>query len=339
MSEVREGLRRESEVVMAWTASGTAKVIGSLAAFFAGASFGLGGAASQIVGAQGFSIMHITAIQYVCAAVILGVLVLVKYRPHMNAKEVASLCGVGALSVLSNLSYYLAIDLLSVGQAVAIQFQYVWIVVAIQSVVERKRPSAWIIAATVLVLFGTLFGSGLVDEVMTGAGSLSFDPLGIVFAVLCACCYAGFIYLNGRVATEHQPVTRTFFMMVAGSVIMAFVAPDFYTGGCDVVGLLPGGIVMGLVMGVIPCVGLAMATKRLPGGIVAILSASELPVAVLAGCLLLGEQATPLTIFGVVVICVSIVLSQMEELKATRAGAVGDASGGALADAATSPKA
>lgn len=297
------------------------RVGGLWAAFLAGASFGLGGAISQIVSAQGFEIKHITTAQYLCAALILGLLVAFKFRAHMTRKEVAQLVGVGALSVVSSLCYYYAIDFLTVGQAVAIQFQYVWIAVVIQNVVERTRPTAWVVGSTVLIILGTLLGSGFVDEVISGGGSISLNPAGVTLALVCAFCYACFIYLNGRVATEHPPVTRTFVMSVSGVIVMAFIAPDFYTdtisGSLNIAALAPGGITMGLVMSVIPCVCLVAAARYVPGGIVAILSSSELPVAVIAGCLLLGEQATVLSVAGVLIICVSIVLSQMGELRAS----------------------
>ena len=71
---------------------------------------------------------------------------------------------------------------------------------------------------------------------------------------------------------------------------------------------------MGFIMSVVPCLGLSIAAKRLPGGIVAILSSSELPVAVLAGFLMFGESVTPLVVVGVVIICASIALSQSDEI-------------------------
>ncbi len=90
------------------------------------------------------------------------------------------------------------------------------------------------------------------------------------------------------------------------------LCPGFYLGECDVVALAPGGLVMGLVSSVIPCVCLAAASTKLPGGLVAILTSSELPTAVLAGALMFGEAVTPLVLFGVILILASIVLSEAD---------------------------
>lgn len=71
---------------------------------------------------------------------------------------------------------------------------------------------------------------------------------------------------------------------------------------------------MGVLATIIPCSCLAVAGKRLPGGIVAILTSAELPAAVASGCLLLGEPISVLRVVGIVLILASIVLSEMDEL-------------------------
>lgn len=279
-------------------------------AFVAGASFGLAGAVSRVVAQQGFTVSQIVVAQTWSALIILGVLMIVRFRPHMSAKEALMLMGVGCAQILSGFCYYTAISMLSVGTAVAIQFQYVWIVVVIAAVANRKLPSKWVVLATALIIFGTLFASGLAGEFL--AGGLKMSPLGLAIAFACAVLYGLFIFLNGKVATEHHPVTRSFFMMVGGVVLASILCPGFYVGECDVMTIIPGGIAMGLISSVIPCVCLAASASKLPGGLVAILTSSELPAAVLAGFLMFGEEVTPLILFGVVLILVSIVLSEMD---------------------------
>lgn len=290
---------------------GIARPLAMILAFVAGASYGLAGAVSNLVSQQGFTVPQIVVVQTISAVIILGVLVLVRYRPQMSPKEILQLMGVGLFSVLSGFCYYTAIGMLSVGTAVAIQFQYVWIVVVIAAIVNRKRPTKWVVASTVLIIFGTLFASGMAGEVIDNGG-IKMDPLGLLVAFGCAVSYGLFIFLNGKVAVEHPPVTRSFFMMVGGLVLASAICPGFYLGECDVLAIAPGGIAMGLISSVVPCVCLAASSAVLPGGLVAILTSSELPAAVLAGFLMFGEEVTPLILIGVVLILVSIVLSEGE---------------------------
>lgn len=281
----------------------------ALFALIAGSSYGVGGALSQIVKSQGFAIPIIVVAQFEASLIILGILIVVRFRPQMDIKTIWKLVAVGAISTISSYAYYLAIDILSVGQAVAFQFQYVWIAIVIQSIMEHKRPSIWVVISSVLIIIGTIFGSGLADEFL--AGDVLMDPMGITLALLCAIFYALFIYLNGKVACEHPPVTRTFFMVAGGLAVSLIALPLMGAEQCNLASLVPWGVLMGLVMSVIPCICIAASAARLPSGIVAILTSSELPMAVFAGCLILGETATPLTIFGVCIICGSIVLSEL----------------------------
>lgn len=281
------------------------------AALIAGISYGLNGTVSQLVAAQGFTLQHIAVMQFICAAVVLGIVTLIKRERLPRWKDALRLLVLGVLQAGSALSLYVAIDDLSVGTAVAIQFQYVWMAVVVQNVVERSLPSKWVVIAAVIIIFGTVMGSGVADEAI--AGELSGISLaGIAFAVACAVLYAFFIYLNGRFAVDHPPVSRTFVIAVGAVIVTSLVSPDFYVGACDVAALAPNALLMGFLANILPCMCLAIAGRYLPGGVVAILTAAELPAAVASGCLLLGEPISVLRVVGVVLICLSIVLSEMD---------------------------
>ena len=138
--------------------------------------------------------------------------------------------------------------------------------------------------------------------------------LGVAFAIACALFYALFIYLNGRFAKKQPTVSRTFYVAIGAVLVTSIASPDFYAGACDIIGLAPYALFMGVLATIIPCSCLAVAGKHLPGGIVAILTSAELPAAVASGCLLLGEPISALRIVGIVLILASIVLSEADEL-------------------------
>lgn len=286
--------------------NGTGKLLSGAMGLAAGISFGFGGAVSSLIGAQGFSVMHIVMAQFICAVVIMGVLTIFSKRPKFSAKTIAQLVVLGAVSTISSITYYLAINLLSVGSAVAIQFQYVWMTVVIQAIAERKAPNGLVIVAVFMVIVGTLFASGLADEFLSGA--FTANALGLVFALICAVFYALFIFFNGRIAPDEPAAPRTFVMVSGGFIVALFVGGDLFLNPSELVALLPGGLVLGLMMSVIPVLCIVGASSRLPGGIVAILTSTELPAAVLAGALIFGDAVTPLVVIGVVLILVSVAL-------------------------------
>ena len=284
----------------------------------AGAAYGVGGAISQLVKTGGFEVGHIIVAQLLASTIILGVLVLVRYRCKMTRKDIIQLAILGVISAISSYTYYIAIDMISVNQAVAMQFQYVWITVVIQALLDRKVPNIWVIISAIAIIVGTFFGSGLFDDIMSGQTTM--DPLGVFFAMVCAVCYAIFICFNGRVAVETPSVTRTFFMSFGALIFVVIMLPAAGTATGNIVDLVPGGIIMGLVMTIIPCVCISVATNNLPGGIVGILTSSELPVAVIAGVILCGESTTFFKILGIVIILVAIALSELMQSKQNDGG-------------------
>jgi len=286
----------------------TKKLLAGLMGIAAGASYGIGGAVSKIVGQGGYTVMHVVMAQFICALLVLCVLTPFSKRPSFSKTSVVKLMVLGAVSTISSITYYMAIDLLSVGSAVALQFQYVWITVVFQAVADSKVPSKIVIFAVVLVIFGTLFSSGLADEFLSG--EFTADPLGIVYALICALFYAIFIFFNGRIASDQPAVPRTLVMIIGGFIVTLFCGGDLFLNPHELVELLPGGLALGLVMSVIPVLCIVGSSSALPGGIVAILTSTELPAAVLAGAIIFSETVTPLKAVGVVLILVSVIITE-----------------------------
>lgn len=159
-----------------------------------------------------------------------------------------------------------------------------------------------------MVIVGSLMGSGLADEVMHGTASV--ECLGIGIAMLCALFYAMYMHFNSLVELEYPPLLRTFVQIVGAAAAGLLITP-FMTDQPLTLALAPYGFIMGLVMTVAPCVCLAAASAKLPGSLIAVLSASELPMAVLTGVVVLGETLTPLRGIGAAIICAAIAASNL----------------------------
>ena len=281
-----------------------------LASLAAGVAFGSSGTVSQIVIRQGFSVGDATVSQFLIATVVMGVLVAVRYRDFPPARDVVKLLLIGLLQPVSVMCLYYGIDNLSVGQAVAIQFQYVWLTVVIQSVADKKLPGIWAVVSSIVIIAGTMFASGVVDDALSGGSAL--NAVGVAFSVVCAVSYSFFLYLNGRTAVDVHPVTRTFILLVSGTVLSSVVNIGFYANFAEnIIAIASGAIVLCLLL-IAPVFCLSYVSKRLPGSVVAILTSVELPAAVATGALILGDQTSALKIFGVVVIIMGIALSQFE---------------------------
>lgn len=290
------------------------RVLPSAAALLAGIAYGVAGTTNQIIAGFGFDVGHITVMQFILATLLFGVVALIRRKRMPSKKQIAQLLGIGMVYSIGTLSLFYAIDMLSVGQAVAIQFQYVWMANVLQSILDRKRPNVWVIVSVILLLAGTLFGSGLMDEILASASATGLSLTGVALALVSAVCFALFVCLNGRIAADIDTANRSLFICLAGAFMAMLVIPSFFAQA-DVIALLPGGLVMSILMNVIPIGSLVFAGKYLPGGVMAIFTSLELPAAVISGCLMLGESVTVFTVFGVALICVGVIISQVPEFK------------------------
>lgn len=291
------------------TKTGGAVLAASLCAAVAGISYGMAGTVSQLFAAWGLTVGNITVMQFVMSAVMLAVPVALKLHDFPSGKEVAKLLVVGLFQPGAAICYYSAISMLTVGQAVAMQFQYVWIAVVIQCIVERCAPKKVAIISSLLIVFGTIFGSGIADEVMSGtAGGLSV--LGIGVGMLCAVFYAMFLYFNGVVATQTHPITRSFVISLSGVALASVLYPGTYADLAANPGSFAAcGVVMGCLTLIVPVMCLSFAGRHLDGGTVAMLTSLELPAAAFSGWLILGDALTGFVVFGIVVILGAVVVS------------------------------
>lgn len=284
-------------------------ILASICAAVAGVSYGLAGTVSQIFGAQGLSVGNITVVQFVASALILAVPVIIKFHDFPSLKDTLKLLVVGLFQPGAAICYYTAISLLTVGQAVAMQFQYVWIALVIQCIVERTAPKKIAVISSLLIVFGTVFGSGIADELISGAtGGLSM--LGIAIGGACAVCYAIFLYFNGVVATETHPITRSFIISLSGVALASLLYPSTYVDMfANPMAFIPCGVVMGCLTLLIPVMCLSFAGRHLDGGTVAMLTSLELPAAAFSGLIILGDPLTGFVILGILIILGAVVLS------------------------------
>ena len=213
----------------------------------------------------------------------------------------------GALMSGSSVTYYLAIDSLTVGQGVASEFQYVWMAMIAQAIMDRKAPRFKTIILMFVLVAGSLLGSGLADE-LAGTGIVSVNPQGIEFGFASAAFYALFLVLNGLVAPTQPVVSRTFVMAAAGCVVLLTFSCLRGLGTDMLAASALPGLVQGLCMVVGPLSLFGIAVRGISGEAAAVLAAVELPVAVITGAIVLGTPVSPFMVVGVVLICLGVSL-------------------------------
>lgn len=262
---------------------------------------------------QGFTTAEISGSQMVLGALMLwamSVPFLARAREKASGKQWLLLMAVGSFAGLTGIFYYLSLQFIPASIAIVLLFQFTWIGVLVESLLERKWPGLPKLAALLLLVMGTVM------TVWTGEGwsrgFSSFSVAGITFGLLSALTYTGFLLFSGRTATVLTPLLRSSIMMTGSAVITVLVfPPSFIVNGSLAAGLWLWGLLLALFGAVIPTLTFTYGIPHIGGGLATILGAAELPTVVLLAWTVLHEPISIIQWAGVITILAGIAVAEI----------------------------
>lgn len=232
-------------------------------------------------------------------------------QTKMPLKRFLSLAIVGIFIGLSAFCYTKSVEYLPASIAVVLQFQFTWIGVLLDAIYRKKWPNLarWLMVG--LIFFGTLFAAGLINS----DNQLYLSSNGIIFGLLCALSFSFYLFLNNHIEPDAHWSQRSFCTM-AGSIVITLllVIPGHSidtpaSGFSDI--LYYGGI-MAIIGYAIPISFFAIGIPKIGSAISSLLSACELPVAIIGAMLLLSESVSGLQWFGIILIFISMLIKDPE---------------------------
>ena len=252
-------------------------------------------------------------LQYLVALVACLGFALVRRVKFASPRECAKMAVLGVLTGCTSICYYNSVSLLPSAAALTLLFQYVWVSVLIECVVERHLPTPSTVVAVIIVLVGTVFAAGLLE------GSLeTLDPLGVAMGAGSAVFYALYLYLSGRIGVG-QPAALRAAMLPAGGLLVTSVAnPACYATALFDPNVWPYAVGMSILGVILPTTLINYASPKLSTGMVSVMASSELPVGIFAAWALVGDAPTPLTLFGAFLVLAGIVVKQLPAIAADR---------------------
>ena len=197
----------------------------------------------------------------------------------------------GVNLALMNLSFYMAIDRLQLGTAVAIEYMGP-IAVAVWLTRTRRNAASLAIA---------IAGAALLSEV-----TLEGEPTGFAFAALSASLWAGYIVLGARVAAGPESLQRLGLAMAVGALVIAPIGTPFLGPLGDRWWLLPAGLTVGLLSNAIPYAIDQIIFRRMSAGRFALLTALLPATAALTGFAILSQVPTATEAAGIALVIVAI---------------------------------
>ena len=222
------------------------------------------------------------------------------WRRRWTRRQLVLAACFGVVLSLMNVAFYIGIDHLPLGVAVAIEFSGPVAVAAVTGRGWRERAAIVVAAAGVVLLAGVTLGSPIEPDDAV---------IGLVAVGAAAACWAGYIVLGKRVAGAGVGIDSLTVGMAAGALVLA----PFFAGNAGqviaeprLVGLL---LVIALGSSVVPYVLDQVVLRRVGTATFAVLTALLPATAVVVGAAVLGQVPTWPELVGLGLVSGAIVMT------------------------------
>src|SRR6478752_1217409 len=221
------------------------------------------------------------------------------WRQSWTRRELAAAGLFGAVLATMNVVFYVAIEYLPLGTAVAIEFLGPVAVAAATGRGWRDRVGIALAAVGVVLLAGVQLEGGLTADVVIG--------LAAIFAS--AAAWAGYIVLGRRLAVQRDGISALAVGMTAGALLYSPLAIGAIGPIVTDAALMAAVVGIAVLSSVIPYALEQVVLRRVSAARFAILLALLPVTATLIGVVLLSQLPTIVEVLGMGLICGAIVLS------------------------------
>ncbi|MBQ0153142.1 MAG: EamA family transporter, partial [Chryseobacterium sp.] len=279
---------------------------------------------------DGFTTSEVTTSQFVLGFI--GLLILNIIQTFTSKKPLAApskrefrlLLLAGTSLGCTSLFYYIAVQYINVSIAIVLLMQSVWFSVVVESFIKKKFPNLKKIIATVIVLFGSVLATNVINM------DVQLDWHGVFWGVLAAASFTMTMFTSNTLATQLPVLRKSIIMLTGGAVIVflflffAQIGPLHFEGlksfyltftqntehirPFDYSILWTYGFILALFGTIIPPVLFNLGFPNTGLGLGSIISSLELPVSVTMAFVLLGEKVILIQWVGIVLILFAIVL-------------------------------
>ena len=281
----------------------------ALLVFLAGSSYGFIVPAVKTAMAIDVFPIDFLPLQYLVAVPLCLSYTLFRHVKFGSPLSCAKLAILGVFTGCTSICYYTSVSLLPGAVALTLLFQYVWVNVLIECVVERRLPERSTVVAVAIVLVGTLFAAGVFEGTI---GTL--DPVGIALGAGSAVFYALFLFFSGRVGVDQPAPLRATMLACGGLAVTSLANPACYTTAFFDPMTWPFAIGFSLLGVIVPTTLINYASPKLSAGMVSVMASSELPVGIISAWIIVGDAPTPLTLLGAALVLAGIVYKQVPNL-------------------------
>jgi drug/metabolite transporter (DMT)-like permease len=279
---------------------------GLVIALLSAASFGLSGSLARSLLDLGWSPAAVVGVRITGAFVLLLVpcLVLLRRSGLPTLRQTGRMAVYGVVAVaLAQLCYFSAVQTLSVGVALLLEYLAPVLLIFWHWARSRRRPAGSVFGGAALALLGLVF-------VLDLRGGVSLDPVGVLWglgAAVCLCAYFVLSEGGGRGGAVSPLLLTTVGTGVGGAVIFAAAGVGVLPLAARTGSTVLAGATVGWWLPVLLLVGVSavlayltgiVAVRRLGSSVASFVSLAEVLFAVAFAVVLLGQQPSASQLVG-----------------------------------------
>ncbi|MBD7965915.1 EamA family transporter [Fictibacillus norfolkensis] len=271
--------------------------------FLGGCSFGVLSTFVKLAYESGFNMSEVTGIQFVIGTILIWILALFFNKKKLSLNQIMKLLICGFPMGLTGIFYYYSLETLDASLAILFLFQFIWIGALVEWVILKHKPTTQKTVSIFIVLIGSSLAASLFSS-----GEKTIGLEGTVWGILAACSYSVFLVISSMVEKEVPALQRSAIFSTGGLLIVVLIVKPFsLMDTTSLFNIAPYGILLGLFGVVIPPILFSIGMPHLGPGTGSILTASELPVAILLSLFVLNETVDWIQWMGVLIILLGIV--------------------------------
>lgn len=280
----------------------------ALLVFLGGCCYGVLSTFVKLAYAAGFTMAEVSGGQYLFGTIFTWVLVLFikKKGTHLSFKQTMKIVISGIPMGLTGIFYYKSLQTVDASLAIIFLFQFVWIGTVLEWIFYKVKPDRNKLISIIILLFGSVLATGLL-----ASGGKELSWIGLGWGMLAACSFSAFILVSGAVGNQLHPIFKSA-LLSTGALCTVFILfpPAFIFHGETLLGLAPYGLLLGFFGVMLPPLLFSIGMPHVGPGLGTILSAAELPTAVVLSTFVLRETVTSIQWVGVIVVLLGIFIGQ-----------------------------
>lgn len=260
----------------------------ALLVFIGGCCYGALSTFVKLAYSAGFTVSEVTGSQFILGTLMIWVVALFSKKKKLSFSKIGKLLISGIPLGLTGVFYYHSLQTLHASLAIIFLFQFVWIGTFFEWLFYKKTPTMGKVVSIGILVIGSILAAGIISE---GGGEFTWQ--GTVWGILSALTYSTFIFLSSTVEKDTPPVQKSALFTTGGLLTVLILFPPTELLNLPVfMGIAPYGLYLGLLGVALPPLLFSIGMPHIGPGLGTILTASELPVAVILSSLVIGEHVS-----------------------------------------------